>query len=209
MAFFLVLIWTTKEQLSQGKLGGRRGSSACTIIAMLVAEIVSKCCKLILPHSGRLCDRWSYAIAEAISEGNSIYDRYVDKPGILLDVHDVGEIFKRNLTKHYVHISETKPVWLSPSSDPFTCTFCYNLAQFSLLRGLNFAVFICHKKSFLFVSDGSGKVLVIDTHFHADTNSGTYFIFGEADEVAFYFTKKYPEKTVGTLTEISFVVVVD
>lgn len=49
---------------------------------------------------------------EAISEGNSIYDRYVDKPGILLDVHDVGEIFKTNLTKHYVHISETKPVWL-------------------------------------------------------------------------------------------------
>lgn len=36
-----------------------------------------------------------------------------------------------------------------------------------------------------------------------------YFMFGEADEVALYFTKKYPGKTVGTLTEVSFVVLVD
>lgn len=91
--FFLVLIWTTKEQLSQGKLGGRRGSSAC--------------------------------------------------------------------------------------------------------------------KSVLIVSDGTAKVFVIDTHFHADTNSGTYFIYGKADEVALYFTKNYPGKTVATLTEVSFVVLVD
>ena len=96
-----------------------------------------------------------------------------------------------------MHISETKPVWLSPSTDP------------SLQRGQHFAVFICHKKSVLIVSDGTGKVLVIDTHFHADTNSGTYFIYGKADEVALYFTKNYPGKTVGTLTEVSFVVLVD
>ena len=51
--------------------------------------------------------------------------------------------------------------------------------------------------------------MVIDTHFHADTNSGTYFIYGKADEVALYFTKNYPGKTVGTLTEVSFVVLVE
>ena len=206
--FFLVLIWTTREQLSQGRLGGRRGSSACTIIAVLLAEIASKSCKLLLPHYGRLCDKWHSAVAEAISEGNSIYDRYVDKPGILLDVLDVGEIFEKDLEKH-MHISETKPVWLTLLTDPFTCTFCYNLTQFSLKKGKNFAVFICHKKSVLIVSDGTGKVLVIDTHFHADTNSGTYFIYGEADEIAWYFTKNYSGKAVGTLTEVSFVVLVD
>ena len=74
--FFLVLIWTTKEQLSQGKLGGRRGSSACTIISIFLAELASKSCKLLLPHHGRLCNKWHSAVAEAISEGNSIYDRY-------------------------------------------------------------------------------------------------------------------------------------
>ena len=206
--FFLVLIWTTKEQLSQGKLGGRRGSSACTIISIFLAELASKSCKLLLPHHGRLCNNWHSAVAEAISEGNSIYDRYVDKPGILLDVHDVGEIYETSLEKH-MHISETKPVWLSPSTDPFSCTLGFNLTQFSLQRGQHFAVFICHKKSVLIVSDGTGKVLVIDSHFHADTNSGTYFIYGKADEVALYFTKNYPGKTVGTLTEVSFVVLVD
>lgn len=161
-----------------------------------------------MPHHGRLCDKWHSAVAEAISKGNSIHDRYVDKPGTLLDVLDVSEIFEKDQEKH-MHILETKPVWLSPSTDPFTCTFCYNLTQFSLKKGQNFAVFICHKKSVLIVSDGSGKVLVIDTHFHADTNCGSYFIYGEADEVAWYFTKNYPAKAVGTLTEVSFVVLVD
>lgn len=51
-----------------------------------------------------------------------MYDRYVDQPGILLDDYDVSEIFETNLQKHYMHVSDTKPVWLSPSSDPFTCT---------------------------------------------------------------------------------------
>ena len=50
--------------------------------------------------------------------------------------------------------------------------------------------------------------MVIDTHFHADTNSGTYFICGEADEGTWYFTKNYPGKAVDTLTEVSFVVLV-
>ena len=132
--FSLVLIWTTREQLSQGKLGGKRGSSACTIIAVLLAEIASRSCKLLLPHRGRLCDKWYSAVADAISEGNSIYDRYVDKPGILLDVLDVSEIFAKDQEKN-LHIIETKPVWLSPSTDPFTCTLCYNVTQFSLKRG--------------------------------------------------------------------------
>ena len=104
--FFLVLIWTTKEQLSQGKLGGRRGSSACTIISIFLAELASKSCKLLLPHHGRFCNKWHSAVAEAISEGINIYDRYVDKPGMLLDVHDVGEIYEKSQEKH-MHISET------------------------------------------------------------------------------------------------------
>ena len=120
----------------------------------------------------------------------------------------MSEIFVKDLEKH-MHISETKPVWLLPSTDPFTCTLYYNVSPFSLEQGQNFAVFICHKKSVLIVSDGTGKLLVTNTHFHADTNSGTYFIYGEADEVAWYSTKYYPGKAVGTLTDVSFVVLVD
>ena len=66
------------------------------------------------------------------------YDRYVDKPGVVLVVLDVGKIFQKNQEKDYMHISKTKPVWVSTSSDPFTCTFCHNLTQFSLKRGQNF-----------------------------------------------------------------------
>ena len=104
----------------------------------------------------------AFSRSRSDSEGNSIYDRYVDKPGILLDVLDVSEIFVKDLEKH-MHISETKPVWLLPSTDPFTCTLYYNVSPFSLEQGQNFAVFICHKKSVLIVSDGTGKLLIIDT----------------------------------------------
>ena len=76
--------------------------------------MASKSCKLLLPHCGRLCDKWHSAVAEAIFEENSMYDRYVDQPGILLDVYDVSEIFETNLQKHYMHVSDTKPVWLLP-----------------------------------------------------------------------------------------------
>ena len=62
-------------------------------VCIFLAELASKSCKLLLPHHGRLCNKWYSAVAETISEGNSIYDRYVDKPGILLDVHDVGETY--------------------------------------------------------------------------------------------------------------------
>lgn len=72
-------------------------------------------------------------------------------------------------------------------------------------------MFICNHSSLLIVSDGTGCVLVIDTHFHPDLSSGTVFIYGIARDVASYLSRKYQDKTkiIGTLTEVSFAVVID
>lgn len=165
---------------------------------------------LSLPHLRNLNKNWYFATAKAINEGNSIYDKHIVTPGTLLDVEDVSDLFKTKLYKH-IDVSETKPVWLSSFTDPFACTFHFNLQQFSLKRGKKFAIFICNHSSLLIVSDGTGCVLVIDTHFHPDLSSGTVFIYGIARDVASYLSRKYQDKTkiIGTLTEVSFAVVID
>ena len=61
------------------------------------------------------------------------------------------------------------------------------------------------------MGDGSGHVLIVDTHFHPNLSSGTVFIYGITCAVVSCLSRKYHNKTcpVGTLTEVSFTVVID
>lgn len=165
---------------------------------------------LSLPHFRNLSKNWYFATSEAILKGNSIYDKHIASPGTRLDVEEVKHLFKTKLNKD-VDVSEAKPVWLSPFTDPFACTFDFNLQQFSLNKGKKFAIFICNCSSVLIVSEGTGYVLVIDTHSHPDLSSGSLFIYGIASDVALYLSRKfmYRGKKVGTLTEVAFTVVID
>lgn len=52
------------------------------------------------------------------------------------------------------------------------------------MRKKKFALFICKGSTVLIVDDGSGYVLVVDTHFHPDLSSRTVFIYGIACAVA-------------------------
>ena len=98
---FLVLVWITNGQLSQGRLNGRRGSSACTIICILLAEMVSESSVLSLPHLRSLNKDWYFVIVKAINDGNSICDKNVSALGTVLDVEDVSDLFKRKLDRHF------------------------------------------------------------------------------------------------------------
>lgn len=205
---FLVFLWTTDEEFSQGKLGGWRGSNACTIIAIVLAESFSSSSILSLPHGGKLCKDWYFVIADAIAEGNHIYDQYISKYGMLLDVKDVSDLITTKLGKSNVHVSEAKPVWLSSMSDPISCTLQFNLEELSCKRGKHCAVFICTSKSILIVSEGDATVFVIDTHFHPLISSGTNCFCRLARDIAAYLSKtcSFP---YGTLTEVSFPTVIN
>ena len=67
---------------------------------------------------------------------------------------------------------------LSPFTDPFACTFDFNLQQFSLQKWKKFAIFICNCSSVLIVSEGTGYVLVIDTHSHPDLAVDHFLFMG-------------------------------
>lgn len=97
------------------------------IIVVLFVEIVLRFCKFLLLYCGRFCDKWYLVVVEVIFEGNSIYDRYVDKLGIFFDVFDVSEIFVKDLEK-YMYILEIKLVWLLFLIDFFICILYYNVS---------------------------------------------------------------------------------
>lgn len=97
------------------------------IIVVLFVEIVLRFCKFLLLYRGRFCDKWYLVVVEVIFEGNSIYDRYVDKLGIFFDVFDVSEIFVKDLEK-YMYILEIKLVWLLFLIDFFICILYYNVS---------------------------------------------------------------------------------
>lgn len=203
--FFVVFIWTTNPQFTQGRLGGRNGSSSCTIITALLAQSFSGSSQLSFPHHRSLSNAWCPAVANAIVEGNHIYDSncYINKPGALLDVIDVAQILNRNNHEVNISASEALPVWLSAFTEPISCTLKFHLEEFSRKKGKNSAVFVCSKKSRLIVSEGTGSLLVVDTHSHPEIRSGTIFVFGNASQVSSYLAK-INKDAFGTLTEVKF-----
>ena len=73
-------------------LNGQRGSSACTIICILLAEMASESPVLSLPHFQNLSKNWYFATSEAILKRNSIYDKHIASPGTRLDVEEVKHL---------------------------------------------------------------------------------------------------------------------
>lgn len=95
-------------------------------------------------------------------------------PGLLLDVVDVANILNRNGCKETISTSDALPVWFSAFTEPISCTLQFHLDKFSRKKGKNAAVFVCSRKSVLIVSEGTGKLLVVDTHSHPEITSGPH-----------------------------------
>lgn len=194
-------------QLSQGRLGGRNGSSSCTIIAVLLARLFSGSSQLAFPQSS-LPNAWYCAVANAIVEGNHLYDTNFSRPGLLLDVVDVANILNRKGCKETISTSDALPVWFSAFTEPISCTLQFHLDTFSRKKGKNAAVFVCSCKSVLIVSEGTGKLLVVDTHSHPEIRSGTTFVCGYPRQVAPYLAKGNRD-AYGTLTEVKFAFIIN
>lgn len=155
-----------------------------------------------------LPNAWYHAVANAIVEGNHLYDANFSRPGLLLDVIDVANILNRNDCEETISTSEPLPVWLSAFTEPFSCTLQFHLDKFSRKTGKNAAVFVSSLKSLLIVSEGTGKLLVVDTHSHPEIRSGTTFVCGYACQVASYLAKRNRD-AYGTLTEVKFTFIIN
>lgn len=178
------------------------------MIAVLLAKTFSGSSELPLPNSRSLSRVWFHAVANAIVEGNHVYDTNISKPGVLLDVSDVADILNTNNCEVNISASETLPVWLCAYTQPISCTLQFQLNKFSRKKGKNLAVFVCSKKSQLIVSEGTGSILLVDTHSHPEMRSGTIFVFGKACQVASYLSKTNRD-AFATLTEVKITFVIN
>ena len=69
-----VHVKTFPLELSQGCIDGRSGSSACSIIALIMAQVIST--NLNLKAQGVLSLFWSTLVLHSMVAGNNIYDIY-------------------------------------------------------------------------------------------------------------------------------------
>ena len=72
-----IQVWRCKPQISQGHLGGRDGSNSCTLIAIIPGRMFCLSeSELAIPNqnSNPLKNSWVHALANAIVDGNTVYD---------------------------------------------------------------------------------------------------------------------------------------
>lgn len=208
-----IAVWRCKSEISQARLGGRDGSNACTSIAIVLGRMFCRNESQLFVSfqkgtSSPLNTSWLHALANAIVDGNTIYDKHMsNKSPCLLDVETACSLAESELK--VARICEPLPVWFN--SD-FECaplaTIEYQLFLFSLNEGRNCTILTSNGKSSVILSKGTGKLLLVDTHNDVLSNCGSQFVVGNVQQVSQFLKReacKFPEKRrYGVLTMIEF-----
>ena len=149
-------------EICQSYYGGRNGSNACTIIAVLIGRAF--CCHDVQPQQiGNLSACWINAISGCIAEGNKLYDMLVTsrQQGILdLSVEDVVEEFGN--TVRVKRLGCSLPV--SFISEIETATVYFQLERLRQLQERQAVVFIKDYRSGVFLFTEEGPLLYADSH---------------------------------------------
>lgn len=151
------------REICQSFYGGRSGSNACTIIAVLIARAF--CCSGLEPQqTANLNERWINLFSSCIAEGNRLYDMLINskqRGAIYLSVEDVVEEFGNEL--QIKNLGCSLPV--SFVSETETATILFQLEK--LRKKLNerlAVVFIKDSRSGVFLFDKDGPILFADSH---------------------------------------------
>ena len=150
------------REISQSYYGGRNGSNACTVIAVLIARTF--CCGSIKPQQTEsLKDSWINLVSSCIAEGNRLYDMLINskKQGaIYLSVEDVVEEFGNTL--QVKNLGCSLPV--SFVSETETATIGFQLERLQNLHERLAVIFIKDSRSGVFLFDKDGPLLFADSH---------------------------------------------
>ena len=150
------------REISQSYYGGRNGSNACTVIAVLIARTF--CCGSIKPQQTEsLKDSWINFVSSCIAEGNRLYDMLINskKQGaIYLSVEDVVEELGNTL--QVKNLGCSLPV--SFVSETETATIGFQLERLQKLHERLAVIFIKDSRSGVFLFDKDGPLLFADSH---------------------------------------------
>ena len=76
-----IAVWRCESEISQARLRGSDGRNACTLIAIVLGRMFcrneSQLSVLFQKGENPLKTSWFHALANAIVDGNTIYDQYI------------------------------------------------------------------------------------------------------------------------------------
>ena len=159
----MVTFWELPAFLSQSTIGGRQGSNACTLISLLLAKTYMTNKQLLqLVDTQPLNQSWIVALVSCMLGGNQVYDAYTRNPiylgvveAIPLVRNSLGQVnYEEELTVCFV-----KEVGAAEES-----ALSYQLSR--RLSSTNAAFTIISGMTITFISDGSGNIILLDSHLH-------------------------------------------
>lgn len=159
--------WHFPRDLCQSYHGGRNGSNACTIIALIIGRLFSRSGTFVRPF-GYLSDTWIHLYTTSIVEGNALYDSICKDFGVLdLSIEEAAEHFSTKLNIKQIG----NPLAVAFESDIETVTIAYQLKNFVSLCKKQVILFIHRFRTGSFLIYPDGSVLFSDSHSYGDEGS--------------------------------------
>ena len=196
-----IKVWRRKPQISQGHLGGRDGSNSCTLIAIILGRMFCLSeseLAIANQNSNTLKNSWVHALANAIVDGNTVYDKNIlnqqISPACYLDVEKACTLARKEFK--IATVNEPLPVWFQDSDDSPLATIDYQLFLFSLKKGKHCSILTSNGKSSVILSEGKGKLFLVDTHYDILSGSGSKFVLGNAQGASEFIRKEARQFTM-------------
>jgi len=196
--------WHFPPEYSQSTLLGRRGSNACTFIALTYSKLYFSSPEP-LDSSRQLSNTWIYRILAAIMLGNQFYDRAAQNSGgQLYGVQEAAIKMKQTKALDNIDISAELPVSIIREQTP-AASLPYHLNQAQLNNTKTACILIINNKTVAFIPTQNG-ITVFDSHYHG--TSGAFVAMAPSDaafELLLWFkTINSIPHNLGTVTCVSF-----
>ena len=170
------LVWRFPIDFSQGCVDGRSGSSACSLIALVIGQVIQD---VEVPMEGFLSPLWTTMLYHAMVTGNNIYDKYrASLPARYLSAAEACDIFARN-ENFSLEPEEPLPVRLVDDHQLSPVASQLQLLAYAPSRKLALLT-ICEKTSLFVVHPPD--IVYVDTHCHMP-NAGAVVVVGRCDRL--------------------------
>ncbi|XP_065060094.1 uncharacterized protein LOC135687463 [Rhopilema esculentum] len=156
--------WHFPRHISQSYYGGRNGSNACTIIALIIGRLFSRS-DVVIPPFGYLTDTWINLYVSSIVEGNALYDKILKEFGVLdLSIEEAAEQFGTKLNIKQIG----NPLPVTFESEIETVRVAFQLQRFVNLCKKQVILFIHRYRTCAFLIFPDGSVIFSDSHSYGE-----------------------------------------
>lgn len=195
--------WHFPRHVSQSYYGGRNGSNACTIIALIIGRLFSRS-DIFMPPFGYLPETWINLYITSIVEGNALYDKILKDFGVLdLSIEEAVENFGPKLNIKCIH----SPLPVTFESEIETVRVSFQLRRFANLCKKQVVVFIHRFRTGSFLIYPDGSVIFSDSHAYGDEGALLVWAPRQDIEMLTEFLKHVlgtNENRLATLTAVDY-----